>query len=39
LCDLNPVVGTNKAAELKSRERVLSDEELKIIWQALPDND
>ena len=39
LCDVNPVSGTNKAAELKSRERVLSDEELKIIWHASPDSD
>jgi integrase len=39
LCDINPVVGTNKAAELKSRKRVLTDEELKIIWQAAPESD
>ena len=39
LCEANPVIGTNKAAELKSRERVLSDLELTAIWQALPDND
>jgi integrase len=39
LCNINPVVGTNKAAEPKSRERVLSDEELKAIWQAAPDSD
>jgi integrase len=39
LCEVNPVLATNKAAELKSRERVLSDEELRIIWSALPDSD
>jgi integrase len=39
LCEINPVVGTNKAAELKSRKRVLTDEELKIIWQAAPESD
>jgi integrase len=39
LCEVNPVVGTNKAAELRARERVLSDHELKAIWDALPDSD
>jgi integrase len=39
LCEVNPVIGTNKAAELKSREHVLSDEDLKAIWQALPESD
>ena len=39
LCEANPVIGTNKAAEMQSRERVLSDHELKTIWHALPDND
>jgi integrase len=39
LCEANPVVGTNKAAQLKSRDRVLSDEELKAIWNALPETD
>jgi integrase len=39
LCEINPVIGTNKAAELKSRERVLLDEEIKVIWHALPDSD
>jgi integrase len=37
LCEANPVIGTNKAAQLKSRERVLLDEELKVIWTALPE--
>jgi integrase len=36
LADTNPVMGTNKAAELKSRERVLADAELAAIWKALP---
>ena len=35
----NPVNGTNKASESKSRERVLSDAELVAIWKAAPDND
>jgi integrase len=39
LCEVNPVIGTNKAADVKSRERVLSDQELKAIWNALPDSD
>jgi integrase len=39
LCEINPVIGTNKAAELKSRERVLLDKEIKVIWHALPDSD
>src|SRR5262249_12605309 len=34
--DANPVAFTNKAEE-KVRERVLSDDELRTIWQALPD--
>jgi integrase len=34
--DANPVAFTNKAEE-KERERVLSDEELVIIWRALDD--
>jgi integrase len=32
LADANPVVGTNKAAEEISRDRVLSDEELCLVW-------
>jgi len=32
------VIGTNKAAELKTRERVLADAELAAIWKALPAN-
>lgn len=38
LCDLNPVMGTNKNEE-SERERVLSDVELGAIWKAAPDND
>lgn len=39
LCDLNPVTGTNKAGEEKSRDRILSDAELATIWLAAPEND
>jgi integrase len=39
LCEANPVIGTNKAADTKTRERVLSDAELTAIWNALPDSD
>src|ERR1043166_2569021 len=39
LCDANPVLGTNKASEDKPRERVLADDELAAIWNALPDGD
>jgi integrase len=35
LADVNPVIGTNKFAELKPRERVLADAELAAIWKAL----
>ena len=34
LTEANPVVGTHKPAEEKTRERVLSDAELKAIWGA-----
>jgi integrase len=37
LIDANPVIGTNRQLE-KSRERVLSDAELKVIWDATADN-
>jgi integrase len=40
LCEANPVVGTNNPAEgVKPRERVLSDNELRIIWRACADDD
>lgn len=37
LCDLNPVIGTNKNGE-DDRERILSDAELAAIWHAAPAN-
>ena len=39
LVEANPVIGTNKAAENKARERTLSDNELRDIWATLPDGD
>ena len=39
LAETNPVNGTNRASESKSRERVLSDAEFAAIWKAAPDND
>jgi integrase len=40
LCETNPVVGTNKHFDgERSRDRVLTDRELAVIWQALPDSD
>jgi integrase len=38
LVDLNPVQGTAKAAENRSRERVLSQEELRKLWHSLGDD-
>ena len=38
LLDLNPVIGTNRQEE-KSRTRVLTDDELKSIWNALGSDD
>jgi integrase len=38
LTDANPVVGTNKAAEI-SRDRVLSDEELRVVWSCAGEGD
>ena len=35
LADANPVIGTNKAAANGSRDRVLTDDELRSIWNAL----
>jgi integrase len=37
LADVNPVSGTNRNEE-KSRDRVLSPEDLRAIWRAVPDN-
>jgi integrase len=40
LCETNPVVGTNKHFDGEtSRDRVLTDPELAVIWKALPDSD
>jgi integrase len=38
LADVNPIIATNKAVVLASRDRVLSDAELKQIWAALGDD-
>ena len=38
LIDTNPAAYTNKQPEA-SRERVLSEDELRAVWTALPDND
>jgi integrase len=38
LIDVNPAAYTNKQAE-QSRERVLRNDELRAIWQALPEGD
>jgi integrase len=40
VCDMNPVIGTNKQFDdERSRTRVLSNDELKTIWPALPNSD
>jgi integrase len=39
LCDVNPVVGTNKASEDKPRERTLTDAELAAVWNTTPESD
>src|SRR5829696_5666573 len=39
LSDGNPVIGTNRAADERSRDRVLSGEELAAIWGACRDDD
>jgi integrase len=39
ITDANPVVGTNKATDEVSRDRVLSNEELRLIWQEAGDGD
>src|SRR5215204_2609751 len=38
LSDRNPVIGTNRPADERSRDRVLSDEELAAIWGACRDD-
>ena len=37
-CDVNPVVGTNKADESGERKRVLTDAEIATVWLRAPDN-
>jgi integrase len=37
-CDVNPVVGTNKAEGEQTRERTLTDDEVATIWLNCPDN-
>ncbi|KQO94279.1 hypothetical protein ASF33_14775 [Methylobacterium sp. Leaf92] len=39
IAEVNPVVGTNKPAEERSRDRVLSKAELKAIWNACGNDD
>ncbi len=39
LADANPVIGTGRAVADSSRDRVLTDDELRLIWNALPQND
>jgi len=40
LCESNPVIGTNNPNEgVKSRERVLTDRELTVVWNACGDDD
>lgn len=39
LSESNPVIGTNRAADERSRDRVLSDDELAAIWRACRDDD
>src|SRR5215204_6041088 len=39
LSDGNPVIGTNRPADERSRDRVLSDEELAAIWGACRNDD
>ena len=37
-CDVNPVVGTNKAEGESERKRVLTDGEIATVWLRAPDN-
>jgi len=39
LADANPVVGTNKSGEEVSRDRVLDDGELRLVWSCAGDGD
>ena len=38
LLDTNPIIATNKAPQAAARDRVLTDAELKAIWNALGDD-
>jgi integrase len=39
ICESNPTIGTRPQAEKPQRDRVLSDDELRTIWNALPESD
>jgi len=39
LADANPIIGTNRAVTKGARDRVLTDDELRSIWNALADDD
>ncbi len=39
LADANPVVGTRKSIDEKARDRVLTDEELRVIWRCAGEGD
>jgi integrase len=39
LAEVNPVIGTNRAVDETSRDRVLSDEEPAAVWRACRDDD
>jgi integrase len=39
ILETNPVVGTNKQSKAKSRERVLTDDELLAVWRSAPDSE
>jgi integrase len=39
LCEVNPVIGSYRPPQQKTRERVLKDAELRSIWRALGDDD
>jgi integrase len=39
ICNANPVIGTNRAADERSRDRVLNDHEMAAIWGGCRDDD
>jgi integrase len=39
LIDSHPVIGTNRAHEARSRDHVLTADEIREVWNALPDSD